>query len=151
MQATVALKAPAARALPRAAAPAAAASGVPAPRCAPAPAALKPLRLRIATSKQLGGAARLSLGQVGPRTCAPVARGSCASCVVAMAQCQATTQKGHQCSRSAGADGYCWQHTGKTYDDKPRSAPRQQCQAPTKKGTQCTRSAGADGYCWQHS
>ena len=27
-------------------------------------------------------------------------------------QCRATTKKGSQCSRSAGANGYCWQHKG---------------------------------------
>ena len=30
----------------------------------------------------------------------------------ASGQCKATTKKGSRCSRSAGSNGYCWQHGG---------------------------------------
>lgn len=101
----------AARALALPTARAAPASSMPALRAMPAPAALKPRALQIATYKQLVGGMALD-SKLGARTCLPTPRGTAASRVVAMAQCQGTTQKGHQCKRSAGSNGHCAQHGG---------------------------------------
>ena len=84
-------------------------------------------------------------------------------------QCQATTKKGNQCKRQAGAGAsYCWQHGGKTQTTQPKETtkPKEeikkedskkqeykstQCQATTKKGNQCKRKAKAgSSFCWQH-
>ncbi|KAG8769744.1 hypothetical protein FRC12_004773 [Ceratobasidium sp. 428] len=75
-------------------------------------------------------------------------------------QCQATTQKGCQCSRTPGAGSeYCWQHVGSVAATRPRTVElsiqstfsSEQCMATTQQGRQCSRRLGAGSeYCWQH-
>ncbi|KAG8767374.1 hypothetical protein FRC12_006281 [Ceratobasidium sp. 428] len=82
------------------------------------------------------------------------------SIIAQINQCQATTQKGRQCSRAPGVGSeYCWQHVGSVAATRPRTVElsiqstfsSEQCMATTQQGRQCSRRLGAGSeYCWQH-